>query len=149
MGPLAFTLPWARLPGSRASIGQRTVDTLKPGSNTEIEIGEMSTCCLELPDPILGPCELIVRHSLSILCFIFVRLAFHTPEMLTVSFAKFETSDYSVSSSPFIKCTARLVLASFREPSCFPFFHLRSTCSSLTLCSHPASCSCRTLPIYL
>lgn len=117
-------MPWARLPGSRASIGQRAVDTLKPGSNTEIEIGEIPTCSLELPDPILGSCELIVRHFLSILCFIFVRLAFHTPEMLTVSFAKFETSDYSVSSSPFIKCTARLVLASLREPSCFVLFHV-------------------------
>lgn len=73
---------------------------------------------MELPDPILGSCELRARHSLSILCFIFVRLAFHTLEMLNVSFAKFETSDYSVSSSPFIKRTARLILASLREHSC-------------------------------
>lgn len=84
-----------------------------------MEIGEIPTCFLELPDPILGLCELRACHSLSILCFIFVTLAFHTPEMLNVSFAKFETSDYSVSSSPFIKCTARLILVSLQEPLCF------------------------------
>ena len=88
------------------------------GSSTKVESGETATCFMELPDPILGSCELRAPHSLSILCFIFVRLAFHTLEMLNVSFAKFETSDYSVSSSPFIKCTARLILASLREHSC-------------------------------
>ena len=88
------------------------------GSSTKMESGETPTCFLELPDPILGSCELRARHSLSILCFIFVRLAFHTLEMLNVSFAKVETSDYSVSSSPFIKRTARLILASLREHSC-------------------------------
>lgn len=88
------------------------------GDSTEMEVGEISTCFMEWPDPILGSYELRALHSLSILCFIFVKLAFHTLEMLNVSFAKFETSDYSVSSSPFIKCTARLILASLREHSC-------------------------------
>lgn len=72
--------------------------------------------------------------SLNVLCFIFVRLAFHTLEILNVSFAKFETSDYSVSSSTFIKCTARLMLASFQKAHVLSFSH---PCTSLTLCSVP------------
>lgn len=108
-------MPWNRLLGPKASTDQRTVGHTEQGSSTKMEIGETPTHFMELPDPILGSCELRACHSLSILCFIFVRLAFHTLEMLNVSFAKFETSYYSVSSSPFIKCTVRLILASLQE----------------------------------
>lgn len=79
----------------------------------------------QLPDRILGLWEVTACHSLSVLCFIFIRLAFHTPEMLNVSFAEFETSYYSVSSSPFIKCTASPVLALLpREHSNFALSYL-------------------------
>lgn len=90
-----------------------------------METGETPACLAELPDCILGLWELTACHSLSVLCFIFIRLAFHTPEMLNVSFAELETSDYSGSSSPFIKCAASPALALLpREHSDFALSYL-------------------------
>lgn len=60
-----------------------------------METRETPVCLRGLPDPVLRLWELKACHSPSVLCFIFVRLAFHTPEMLSVSFAELETPDYS------------------------------------------------------
>jgi hypothetical protein len=105
---------------SEDSRTQRTKEA-SPG----METGETPACLTQLPDLIMGLWEVTACHSLSVLCFIFIRLAFHTPEMLNVSFAEFETSYYSVSSSPFIKCTASPVLALLpREHSNFALSYL-------------------------